>query len=242
MNNRRGKEMKKIMLIISFFIFYVFTSISFGEEEYPRLIELPQNIAECGIDHGVSWKAYPLNKNDSPVNLFGNLAEDAKRFNRLDGRFWREGTIIRMPEDVALIKNWTPMPKNFGKCARFEKCIVVSLADQFLGIYSKGILATSYPVSTGMNKMLCGKPEGSRNCKTPIGDFVVRGRSLKLYSYPYRVWMWYTLDIGYGRYIHVGNLSGFAASHGCIRLFKRDAFMLFKMIRASAKVSIIGKV
>ena len=90
-----------------------------------------------------------------------------------------------------------------------------------------------------MNEMKCGRPEGARNCKTPIGNFSVKGRILKAFSYPHRVWMWYALNIRYGRYIHAGNLPGSAASHGCIRMFKRDARVVFNTARVKTKVFIV---
>jgi len=229
------------------FLVVLLLSLNVGAEEnfsnYPEIIRLPFLESQTGIDAGVQWRAYKLSKNDTPVGLFGDLSEDAMRFNRLDRIFWKEGVIIRMPSDISQIKGWTPMSEAFEKCGKgLKRCAVISLADQFLGIYEKGGLISSYPVSTGSIEMICGRPEGTKSCRTPAMETYVRGRYIKTFSYPYRVWMWYALDIGRGRFIHSGNLPGHPDSHGCIRLFKRDARKVYNQIRINTKVFVVNDI
>jgi hypothetical protein len=228
--------MKKTAIFVFFAVTFLMFNVYAEDDFYPDIIRLPDNENATGIDGDVSWKARRLNDGDTPVSLFGDLSEDAMRFNRLDARFWKEGTIVRIPDDTSRLKGWTPMPESASKCERMKKCVVIGLAEQFLGIYSKGKLYSSFPVSTGMLAMECGRPKGARSCKTPIMATFVRGRYFKVFSYPYRVWMWFALDIGRGRFIHSGNLPGRPDSHGCVRLFRRDARQVYKQIRIGAKV------
>jgi hypothetical protein len=230
--------MKKISVLVFFAVLFL-SSIAYAEEDssyYPEIIRLPGE-NETGMDGGVRWNSHKLSKSDTPASLFGDLAEDAMRFNRLDARFWKEGVVIRKPKITSQIKNWTPMPETFAKCeSRMGKCVAVSLADQFLGIYVKGKLHSSYPVSTGMIEMECEGREGKKSCRTPAVETYVGGRYFKTFSYRYRVWMWFALDIGHGRFLHSGNLVGRPDSHGCIRMFRRDARKVYNFIRIGTKV------
>lgn len=222
------------MIKYLFLTFFLFAKIS--------PIELPKNLNESGIEHGISWKAYKLKKGDTPELLFGKYAEGAMRFNRLSRRCWREGQIIKKPDKPYLLKNWTPLPGTFEECKpEMRICIMISLNEQFLGVYKKGKLEFSYPISTGMDKKECGMPPGTKICKTPPGSYKIKFKRFKVRSRTYRCWMHYAMHIGNQRYIHFGVLPGYPASHGCIRLFKKDARALFKMTPKGTPVYIINE-
>jgi hypothetical protein len=198
---------------------------------------LPVKPGESGVDHGIEWKAHVLIEGETPQTLFRELAKDAIRFNRKALDFWKPGAVVKMPfgEGAAGLKGWTPMPRDFNQCpGKKTKCIVISLSSQFLGFYKDGSLKASFPVSTGI-------PE----YETPAGDYKVLSSSphgmmkfKKIFSFTYGVWMRWPLSIGHEIYIHAGDLPGYPASHGCVRLIPRDAYLLFRMTPISTPVVI----
>lgn len=210
----------------------------FAHTSYGTL--LPVKPGDKGTDHGISWKAHVLKEDDTPKSLFQELAEDAVRFNRMAVHYWEPGTVIKRPvdEDMELLEGWTPMPEKYEDCPgrTWTRCIVVSLSTQFLGVYRYDKLQASYPVSTGI-------PE----YETPTGTFRVLSSSPykdvkfgKIFSYTYGVWMRWPLHIGHEIFIHAGNLPGYPASHGCIRLMRRPAYKVFRMAPIGTPVVIIG--
>ncbi|MFH1435910.1 MAG: L,D-transpeptidase [Pseudomonadota bacterium] len=200
---------------------------------------LPTKPGDSGVDDGVRWKAYVLKDGEKSKHLFGKHAKEAIRFNRMQKKFWKEGAVIKRPvlEDVAKLKDWNPMPPTFAECpVNKSRCIVISLSKQFLGVYKFQRLKVTYPVSTGI-------PE----YQTPTGYFkVVSGTSVKkiklrrIFSFAYQTWMYWPLHIGGQIFIHAGDLPGYPASHGCIRLMRKDAYKLFKKIPLNTPVRIVG--
>jgi lipoprotein-anchoring transpeptidase ErfK/SrfK len=199
---------------------------------------LPVKPGDSGVDHGIAWEAHILKEGENHHTLFRDLAKDAIRFNRKASQFWKPGAVIRKPVDgqVEALKGWTPMPPTCNDCPRTKKrCIVISLSSQFLGVYKKGFLKASYPVSTGIP-----------DYETPVGKYKVLSSSpsanvkfKKIFSFTYRVWMRWPLSIGHEIYIHAGDLPGYPASHGCVRLMRRDAFKLFRNTPISTPVVIV---
>jgi lipoprotein-anchoring transpeptidase ErfK/SrfK len=198
---------------------------------------LPVKPGDNGVDHAIEWKAYVLKEGESPQTLFRDLAKDAVRFNRKASQFWQAGAVIKRPVDgqTEALKGWTPMPPTYDQCpGRKDRCIVISLSSQFLGDYRDGALKNSFPVSTGI-------PE----YETPAGEYKVLSSSphgmmkfKKIFSFTYGVWMRWPLSIGHEIYIHAGDLPGYPASHGCVRLLRRDAYLLFRMTPIATPVVI----
>jgi lipoprotein-anchoring transpeptidase ErfK/SrfK len=199
---------------------------------------LPVKAGDSGVDHGIEWEAYVLKEGENHHTLFKDLAKDSIRFNRKASQFWKPGTVIMKPVDgqVKALKGWTPMPPVYNDCPRKKKrCIVISLSSQFLGVYKERHLKTSYPVSTGIP-----------DYETPAGKYKVLSSSpytkvkfKKIFSFTYSVWMVWPLSIGHEIYIHAGDLPGYPASHGCVRLMRRDAFKLFRNTPISTPVVIV---
>ncbi len=111
--------------------------------------------------------------------------------------------------------------------AKHEKYILINRRLQYLGLYEWGHLKYVYPISSGISKA------------TPLRNFVVNQMDEKHYSKKYDSPMDHALNIGGDYYIHEGIVPGYAASHGCIRLFPLDARFLFYHW---AKPGIPGKV
>ncbi len=200
---------------------------------------LPTQPGDSGTDDGIQWEAYVLKDGDTPESLFKKLANDVIRLNRMATQFWTPGTVIKKPiqEDYKKLKGWTPMPKKYKDCKgkNINLCIVVVLSKQFLGVYRKGKLKRSYPVSTGIP-----------DYETPTGKFTVKpvtpGKNIKIkkiFSYTYRTWMYWPLPLGHELFIHAGDLPGYPASHGCIRLMRKSAYKVFRMTPLNTPVVIL---
>jgi lipoprotein-anchoring transpeptidase ErfK/SrfK len=106
------------------------------------------------------------------------------------------------------------LPEFLPKAADHEKFILIDRRQQYLGLYEKGKLKHCYPVSTGKS--------------TPLKKFVILNmdefHNSSLYD---NAQMNLALNIGNNYFIHEGIVPGYAASHGCIRVFPLHARFLF---------------
>jgi len=107
--------------------------------------------------------------------------------------------------------------------------IIISIADQRVSLYDNGILVARSSVSTGV-----------RRHPTPLGVFSViekeRWHRSNLYSgapMPYMQRITWS-----GIALHAGELPGYPASHGCIRLTNDFAIRLWHLTKRGARVII----
>lgn len=119
------------------------------------------------------------------------------------------------------------LPQYLPYAAKHEKFILINRRLQYIGLYERGNLKHVFPISSGISK------------STPLRNFVVNHMDEIHYSKKYDSHMDLALNIGGDYYIHEGIVPGYAASHGCIRLFPLDARFLFYHW---AKPGIPGKV
>ena len=146
------------------------------------------------------------------VNGPGNMSTDKKKFF--------------VPLDFSLEPKI--LPEFLSEAARHEKYILIARRQQYLGLYEWGNLKYTYPISSGTHN------------STPLRKFVVHymdehHNSTKFEQAP----MDYALNIGGDYFIHEGIVPGYAASHGCIRIFPLQARFLFYQW---AKPGIPGKI
>jgi lipoprotein-anchoring transpeptidase ErfK/SrfK len=119
------------------------------------------------------------------------------------------------------------LPQYLSYAAKHEKFILINRRLQYIGLYEWGKLTHIFPISSGASK------------GTPKRDFVVNYMDEEHYSKKFDSPMDHALNIGGDYFIHEGIVPGYAASHGCIRLFPLDARFLFYHW---AKPGIPGKV
>ena len=107
--------------------------------------------------------------------------------------------------------------------------IIISIADQRVSLYDNGILVARSSVSTGV-----------RRHPTPLGVFSViekeRWHRSNIYSgaaMPYMQRITWS-----GIALHAGELPGYPASHGCIRLTNEFAIRLWHLTKRGARVII----
>ena len=172
---------------------------------------------------GVKWKSHFIMPQESLESLFGEDWIHVARFNRIDRRHVYPGMTIKRPEDIADIRNYSPLPQRYEPAARHGKYVLVDIREQWLGAYEFGDLKFSTPAATGIDGHL-----------TPLGLFKVDARHQKhsssLYKtnkgdaqYPMDYAVRFHIDKDHVSYwIHARDLPGKPASHGCIGVYDEN--------------------
>jgi hypothetical protein len=106
--------------------------------------------------------------------------------------------------------------------------VVINIGKQQLSLYSDGMLVTRSPVSTG-----------TTSHPTPTGVFSIIQKKRHHVSNLYFAQMPFMQRLTWsGVALHQGNLPGYAASHGCVRLPAAFAQTLWKTTKVGARVII----
>lgn len=168
----------------------------------------------------LKWHGHFIRPNETLESLFGNDWQVVARFNRIDRRHVYPGMTIKVPDDLAAVRGYTPMPAEYPQAKNHEKYILVSLTEQWLGAYEHGKLKFSMPAATG-------RP----GYETPAGVFRIdarhRNHTSSLYKtendeeqYPMdNAMRFYIAPDNVAYWLHARDLPGRPASHGCIGLF-----------------------
>jgi hypothetical protein len=168
----------------------------------------------------IRWHAHFIEPNESLESLFGDDWIWVARFNRIDRRHIYPGMTIKVPDSMAAIRGYTPLPRFYEPARGHEKYILVDITEQWLGAYQYGKLAFSFPAATG-----------KAGTETPTGMFRIDARdqnhTSSLYKtandeeqYPMDNAMRFHIgqdNVSY--WIHARDLPGRPASHGCIGLY-----------------------
>lgn len=171
----------------------------------------------------IKWHARFIEPHQSLESLFGTDWILVARFNRVDRRHVYPGMTIKVPDNMADIRTYTPLPHFYEPASRHEKYILVDVTEQWLGAYEYGKLAFSTPAATG-----------KATTETPAGIFRISTRHLHHTSSLYKTANeeeQYPMDnalrfhvgtdnVSY--WLHARDLPGRPASHGCIGLFDEE--------------------
>ena len=171
----------------------------------------------------VSWHALFIEPHQSLESLFGADWILVARFNRVDRRHVYPGITIKVPDNMADIRAYTPLPHMYQPAARHEKYILVDVTEQWMGAYEYGKLVFSAPAATG-----------KATTETPTGMFRIstrdRNHTSSLYKtandeeqYPMDNALRFHIgsdNVSY--WLHARDLPGRPASHGCIGLFDEE--------------------
>lgn len=110
-----------------------------------------------------------------------------------------------------------------------EPRILISLSKQSAKVFRGDQLERTTEVSTGR-----------KGFRTPAGDYIVTDKYREWTSTIYKVPMPYFLRLSSGEIgLHAGNVPGYPASHGCIRVPKSTAKALFALIDVGTEVRIV---
>lgn len=171
----------------------------------------------------IKWHAQFIEPHQSLESLFGADWVLVARFNRVDRRHVYPGMTIKVPDNMADIRSYTPLPHSYQPAAHREKYILVDITEQWLGAYEHGRLVFSTPAATG-----------KETTETPTGTFRISARhrhhTSSLYKtaddeeqYPMDNALRFhigTDNVSY--WLHARDLPGRPASHGCIGLFDEE--------------------
>lgn len=168
----------------------------------------------------IAWKPLFIRPQDTLESLYGKDWELVARFNRIDRRHVYPGMTIKSPLNIADLKNYTPMPREYEPAKRYHRYILVNMEEQWLGAYEYGKLQFSFPAATGKNGF-----------ETPTGIFRVDARHKNHTSSLYKTEdeseqypMDYAIRFHIGQdnvayWIHARDLPGKPASHGCVGVY-----------------------
>jgi L,D-transpeptidase ErfK/SrfK len=225
-------------LIISIFIaifLYLFSSISNAQQPYGAKL--------CKNDG--TYTCYKVKRNDTWSTLFPD--EDQRdlvmRINRTDNNLY-SGMIIAIPKDHDTDSlDYAPFNRQIE--APGQKIIIVSLDKLAFAAYGPdGELAYWGPVSGG--KGYC--PDLGRGCHTARGSFrIYRKMGPGCVSTKFPIGhggapMPYCMFFNGGFALHGSyDVPGYNASHGCIRLFVKDAKWLNQEFVEDDHVPVIVK-
>lgn len=168
----------------------------------------------------VRWHGHFIRPHDTLESLFGEDWPVVARFNRIDRRHVYPGMTIKVPDDIAAAKSYTPLPAEYLPAKPHDKYILLDLTEQWIGAYENGKLKFSGPAATG-----------AKGHETPVGVYRIdardRNHTSSLYQtedgsaqYPMDNAMRFHIgpdNVSY--WIHARDLPGKPASHGCVGLF-----------------------
>ncbi|WP_224981556.1 L,D-transpeptidase [Geomonas agri] len=177
-------------------------------------------------DSRIQWSCRKLTWSDTPQRLFGAYWHDVLRFNRMDRRHFVGGRSIKVPRNLAQVKNFNPMPLTYAPGAREPKLILVDQTEMFLGAYQYGKLLFSSPIALGVQGMMV--PNGTFRVDAAdrshqSNEYRVEeiGRPYPMH-YALRFWVDKSKDEEPSYWIHGRDLPGYPASHGCIGLYDEE--------------------
>lgn len=171
----------------------------------------------------VPWKPLFIKPNDTLESLFGKDWPLVARFNRVDRRHVYPGMTIKAPTDLSLLKEYSPLPREYEPARHSEKYLLVDLTEQWLGAYEFGRLKFSVPAATG-----------KKGFETPVGIYRIDARHQTHTSSLYRTdddqeqypmdnaMRFYIAPDNVAYWLHARDLPGKPASHGCIGLFDEE--------------------
>jgi hypothetical protein len=171
----------------------------------------------------IKWRPHFVQPHQTLESLFGTDWIWVARFNRVDRRHVYPGMTIKVPENMADVRNYTPLPHLYQPAVGRGKYILVDITEQWLGAYQNGKLVFSAPAATG-----------KATTETPTGMFRVDARHLTHTSSLYKTQddaeqypmdnaiRFHIGDDNVSYWIHARDLPGRPASHGCIGLFDEE--------------------
>jgi hypothetical protein len=146
----------------------------------------------------------------------------------------REGKPIKVPNDFAAFKNWTPLDKYIPDVADLPKFILIVKDSPHIGWYERGMLVGDTYICVG--KVNSATSEGLYTVKEKDLNHVSR-------SYPNAFGepapMPWALRVYGTVWIHAGDIVAGHCSHGCINLPIFSAMKLFEWATPGTPVLIV---
>lgn len=174
-----------------------------------------------------NYLCYTAKAGDTWQKLFPDAKQEdlVRRINRSNTNIYR-GMKVAIPVDMHRADLFEHAPFSNSIEPRGQKVVIIEMKHQAFGAYDEnGHLIHWGPVSGGRG--WC--PDVHRFCSTPRGTYHFtekRGPGCFSSKYPAPEGgapMPFCMFFRNGYAMHAGDLPGYHASHGCVRLFYRDA-------------------
>ena len=171
----------------------------------------------------IGWHPHFVHPHQTLESLVGSDWIWVARFNRVDRRHVYPGMTIKVPDRIADIRGYSPLPRLYEPARGHGKYILVDITEQWLGAYERGKLVFSAPAATG-----------KAGTETPTGLFRIDARHLTHASSLYKTadeeeqypmdnaLRFHIGDDNVSYWLHARDLPGRPASHGCIGLFDEE--------------------
>ena len=88
----------------------------------------------------IKWHGHFILPQETLEGMFGPDWIWVARMNRIDRRHIYPGMTIKVPDNIADIRGYTPLEANYEPAKRHEKYILVDITEQWLGAYENGKL------------------------------------------------------------------------------------------------------
>lgn len=188
---------------------------------------LPHSVI-AEVPEGFSF--YQVRRGDSFAKIAPSVHwELIKRVNRIDEHHLTPGQKILIPSNPEKAKDFCPVARKIEQLVCLPRVIFFFLDIQYFGVYENGKLTYWGPISSGRARH-----------ETPEGVYAVKWKSKAYVSRKYdNAPMPFAVNISdAGYFIHQQALPGRPASHGCLRLLKEDARLLFEWTKKGDPVII----
>lgn len=195
--------------------------------EIPKELEIKNPIVYSkakSFDREVQYKLDSIASAEEKDSLLTSLRteelETILALNRMDKNRLRTNSAVVIPDCPSSdFKDFSPFPKELDviKCA--PKVVLVSQRIQAFGLYENGELIKWGPVSTG-----------KRSTKTPNGLHYGNYKAKRKVSTVDESWIlpFYFNFMNYeGVGTHQYAMPGYPASHGCVRMYNKDAKYIY---------------
>lgn len=193
-------------------------------KEFLELITVSRMVYYATRDKGVTALMMAAGMGSGPAVDF-LLANGADRFKKTTRNRTHPLWLASRTGDVDLMRKLMTLdPEGEWK----KHTVKVSLSEQKMRLFKEGELVFESPVSSGRKKY-----------PTPTGRYVVTDKHREWKSTIYHVSMPHFVRLSCGEIgFHAGNLPGYPASHGCIRLPAKQARELFNAVAIGTLVEI----
>jgi len=203
-----------------------------GEEQTPKFTWTEKVIGEDEL-----WNSCEKAARMDPILCREILARLNRRAHYYIYDDIRHGRPIKVPDDFADFRDWTPIPRFLPRFADIPRLILVVRSIPFLGWYEMGHMAgdtlacigtKAEPTERGFYKVLEKDPDHySRSYSNDFGEPAWMPWALRVYD---TVW------------IHAGDVSSAYCSHGCVILPPKRAQDLYEWADKGTPVVIVDSV
>ena len=220
------QQYTKLILLFSGIILLIFTACNNNAQE-PKKDVPPTQLDTISMEPPVFKTTYRLDSIQNKEHLdslFNDFSEEDVKLvytlNRIDAYRVKPGAKLIIPDSLVKDLNvYAPFPKLMKPLDSIEKTVIISKRIQAFALYENGNLLHWGPVSTG--KQSTGTPSGLY-----YGNYKAK-RKISTIDQSWIMPYYFNFMNFEGIGTHEYTLPGYPASHGCVRMYREDAKMIY---------------